>query len=209
MFAAYLFCLLAGGALVGAAAIFGGKELEVGGHDVGGHGGDADGAHATGWLPFMSFQFWTFALAFFGLTGTVLTLLDLASTVPTLLTSLVLGLSTGTGVSMAVRKLRTQHVSSSIGSGDIVGKSAIVRLPLGAGSAGKIRLSVKAQVIDLVATTDDKDEIATGEEVLVTEMVDGRAVVVRAVRVEQSTAPEAETLPASPAPTRPDGQEGQ
>lgn len=210
MLAAYLFCLLAGGALVGASAIFGGKDVDVGGHaDVGGghdHAGDADGAHATGWLPFMSFQFWTFALAFFGLTGTVLTWMGLASMVPTLIASLALGLGTGTAVSSLVRKLRTQTVSSSVGSSDIVGRSGVVKLPLKAGSPGKIRMSVKAQVIDVVATTDDKDEIAVGEEILVTEMQDGRAVVVRAVRVEEQSSREAEQVSAPATRSRPEGQ---
>lgn len=209
MLAAYLFCLLAGGALVGAAAIFGGKDVDVGAHgggDLHGHAGDADGAHATGWLPFFSFQFWTFALAFFGLTGTVLTLLGLASFLPTLIASTVLGLGTGTAVSTLIRKLRTQTVSSSVGIKDLVGRSGIVKLPLAAGSAGKIRLNVKEQVIDLLAITDDKEEIRIGEEVLVTEMQDGRAVVVRAVRVEESGAQEAEASTATRA-VRSKGQE--
>lgn len=214
MLAAYLFCLLAGGALVGAAAIFGGKDVDVGGHGDAdldashGHAGDAHGAHATGWLPFFSFQFWTFALAFFGLTGTVLTLLSLASMVPTLIASTVLGLGTGTAVSTLIRKLRTQTVSSSVGATDFVGRSGIVKLPLRAGSAGKIRVTVKEQVIDLLAMTDDKEEIAVGEEVLVTEMLDGRAVVVRAVRVEEQGAREVETAAADTTRARPNGQEG-
>lgn len=199
MLAAYLFCLLAGGALVGVSAIFGGKDVDVGAHgdaSVDGHAGDADGAHATGWLPFFSFQFWTFALAFFGLTGTVLTLMGLASMFPTLMASTVIGLGSGTLVSTIIRKLRSQTVSSSAGAQDFVGRSAIVRVPAKAGSAGKIRMNVKGQVIDLLAITDEKEEIAAGEEVLVTEMQDGRAVVVRAVRVEEPGKREAETASA-------------
>lgn len=216
MLAAYLFCLLAGGALVGASAIFGGKDVDAGGHldgdadmsgDAHAHAGDAHGAHATGWLPFFSFQFWTFALAFFGLTGTVLTLLGLASALPTLLASTVLGLGSGTAVSTLIRKLRTQTVSSGVAVGDFVGRSGIVKLPLKAGSAGKIRLTIKEQVIDLLAVTDEKEEIAIGEEILVTEMQDGRAVVVRAVRVEES-AHETETASAEANGARRKGQEG-
>ena len=216
MLAAYLFCLLAGGALVAISAVFGGKDADVGGHDASadgdvGAGGDVDvdghvhvdahghvdvahggAGHITDWLPFLSLQFWTFALAFFGLTGTILTLLDLASTIPTLIAALALGLGSGTAVSTAIKRLRKEHVSSSIGAGDFAGRSGIVRVPLKAGSAGKIRISAKGQLIDLIATTDETEEIAAGEEVLVTEMQDGRAVVVRAVRVEQPSAHEAE-----------------
>lgn len=217
MLAVYLFCLLAGGALVAASAIFGGKDADLGSHDgdLGGHdasadadadadmdaGGDVeaghdvthgDATHVAGWLPFLSLQFWTFALAFFGLTGTILTLLGLASSIPTLIAALVLGLGSGTAVSTVIRRLRTQTVSSGMSVGDFAGRSGVVRLPLKAGSTGKIRLSAKGALIDLIAVTDEKEEIAAGEEVLVTEMQDGRAVVVRAVRVEQPDAHEAE-----------------
>lgn len=218
MLAVYLFCLLGGGALVAASAIFGGKDADLGGHDASADadaGADVDASadgsvahgdatHVTGWLPFLSLQFWTFALAFFGLTGTILTLLDLASTIPTLIAALALGLGSGTAVSTAIRRLRTQTVSSSLGAGDFAGRSGIVKVPLKAGSAGKIRISAKGQLIDLLAMTDEKDEIAAGEEVLVTEMQDGRAVVVRAVRVEQPGVHESEALSPEPGAPRVD-----
>ncbi|MBI2895521.1 MAG: DUF1449 family protein [Deltaproteobacteria bacterium] len=205
MLAVYLFCLVAGGLLVGASALLGGKEADLGDAHVGdadlgdadlggAHVGDADiggDAHGpgeatptAGWLPFLSMQFWTFALAFFGLTGTALTLLGLASFLPTLIAALAVGLGSGTAVSYVLRRLRADTVSSSIGEKDFVGRSAVVRLPIAADSPGKIRLTVKEQVIDLVATTDEKEPIAAGEEVLVIQINETRAQVVRAVRVE-------------------------
>ena len=215
MLAVYLFCLLAGGALVAASAIFGGKDADLGGHgadaggdvdvdvdvdvSVDGHAGElghGDAAHAGTWMPFLSMQFWTFALAFFGLTGTVLTLLALASTVPTLLAALALGLGSGTAVSTAIRRLRTETFSSALGGKDFVGRSGVVRVPLKAGSPGKVRVAAKGQLIDLIAVTDDEEEIASGEEVLVTEMQNGRAAVVRAVRVEQPRTHEPEAVAA-------------
>lgn len=214
MLAVYLFCLVAGGLLVGASALLGGKDADLGSHagdahlgdadlgdadvgdaDVGdAHVGDADiggdahapgeAVHTAGWLPFLSMQFWTFALAFFGLTGTALTLLGLASFVPTLIAALAVGLGSGTAVSYVLRRLRADTVSSSVGEKDFVGRSAVVRLPIAVDSPGKIRLTVKEQVIDLVATTDETEPIAAGEEVLIIQLNETRAHVVRAVRVE-------------------------
>jgi hypothetical protein len=195
MLTTYLFCLVAGGLLIGASALLGGKEADVGGHGADAHAGDADGGdahahdagHATAWVPFLSMQFWTFALAFFGLTGTVFTLLDLAPLVPTLVAALGLGLGSGTAVSYTLRKLRTDRVSSGVAQKDYVGRSGVVRLPISADSPGKVRVSVKEQVIDLIATTDEAEPLKPGEEVLVIQMNENRAQVVRAVRVETTS----------------------
>ena len=57
-------------------------------------GGDA--AHDALWLPFFSLRFWTFSLASFGLTGTLLQLL-IGVTAVVLPASLVTGMAVGTG----------------------------------------------------------------------------------------------------------------
>src|SRR5262245_17055271 len=101
MLVAYVVALGVGGTLVLASLLFGGKDHDSdgggAGHDAGGHGHDTDGhAHdadkamilagstaiekhgaigdaALSLLPVTSIRFWTFFLAFFGLTGLTLT----------------------------------------------------------------------------------------------------------------------------------------
>ena len=51
--------------------------------------------------------------------------------------------------------------------------------PCGKNQSSKVRLLVKGQMVDLIATTDDPGEIGAREEVLVVEVKEGTAVVAR------------------------------
>jgi len=188
MFLAYVFSLVVGGAFLAVSSIFGGKDV---GHDVGG-GHDLhsmDSAHhgaavEASWVPFLSLQFWMFAFAFFGLTGTVLEGLGLAGGLVTAGTAIGLGLGAGLSASYALHRLKHDKVESNVGASDFIGRNATALLPIAKGQTGKVRVQIKGQLVDLTATTEDDDAIGAKDEVMVIEMREHIAVVERRDRAE-------------------------
>ena len=149
--------------------------------DAGGHGS------AGGFLfTFLSLRFWTFFLAFFGLTGLVLTGLDLVSAPWIgLVSALALGgLSGGSAVSV-IRALAKDDSGAIASSRDYVGKTARVIVPADSpAGVGKVRVDIKGAQVDLLATGVDSDALRGREEVLIVEMDGPRA---RVARLESST----------------------
>jgi len=204
MLSLYLACLAFGGIFLGASVLMGGgghgdhdagggghgDHDAGGGHDhdaahgaAGGHGhGHAHGQESGGggpWLAFLSLRFWTFALATFGLTGTLLTLggfLPSAALVAGV--SGTVGVGTGFAVATAFNRLRSYAPSSSVELRDYVGQSGKVLLPVAKGQLGKVRVEIRDRTIDLPAVTDDAEgDFARGDEVLVLGIKGNHAVV--------------------------------
>jgi membrane protein implicated in regulation of membrane protease activity len=127
------------------------------------------GVDAGVWLPFLSVRFWTFFACFFGVTGTILTILN-SGFIITLITSLVLGVSTGWLASYVMYKLSKEQVSSGVTTKDYVGLSGKVLLSIKSGKQGQIRCFIKGSYVDIVAETDSDELISRGAEVLIIEM---------------------------------------
>lgn len=201
----YLSSLIVGGVLLGASILLGGHDdadLEAGGDvDVdgdfeGGFDADADadfeadggldqdvGGHGdlSGILfSFLSLRFWTFFLAFFGLTGLVLGGLDLVSSEWLGLgLALAMGLSTGFGAMTVIRKLSSDTTGRAVSSGDYVGKTARVVVPFEGQGVGKVRVDIKGSSVDLLASGLEEEGYDGKEEVLIVEMDGARARVAR------------------------------
>ncbi|GAB5543626.1 MAG: hypothetical protein SangKO_033860 [Sandaracinaceae bacterium] len=204
---AYLVSLIVGGVLLGASILLGGKDLEVDADadadldldldadgdadldldadidgeadgfdkDVGGHG------DFSGFLfMFLSLRFWTFFLAFFGLTGIVLDGLNLVSS-PWLGLGLALGmgLATGAGAMSVIRMLGSDTSGQAVRSTDYIGKTARVVVPFEGSSVGKVRVDIKGTSVDLLASGLEEDGYQGKEEVLIVEMDGARARVAR------------------------------
>ena len=118
---------------------------------------------------FLSFRFWTFAMAGFGMLGSLLHYTGLGSFAGTLTASLLVGLVSGLGASWTFRFLGNKSLNSGAGAGELVGQVGKVLLPPNASGRAKVRLFVKGQIIDYVATTDDKS-LEPGTSVLVEEL---------------------------------------
>jgi membrane protein implicated in regulation of membrane protease activity len=131
------------------------------------------------WLPFLSIRFWTFFACFFGVTGTILTVLGNGFIV-TLLTSLGMGIATGWLAAYAMHKLSREQVSSGITEKDYVGLSGKVKISVKKGKQGSIRCFVKGSLVDVIAEADTEELIPIGEEVLIIEMNGAVAKVVPA-----------------------------
>lgn len=144
-----------------------GGDHEVG-HDFG-HGTDHD--HGGGlWLPFFSLRFWTYLMAGFGLTGLLFTYLNLAPAAVVPIFAGGVGIVAGLSVSLAMRYLRRSEASSGINAGDVRGHEAEVLVPVRPGAPGKVRLIVKGDTIDFLATTDGPAELGVGSVAIVLDM---------------------------------------
>ncbi len=197
----YLFALIVGGVLLGASILLGGDhgdadadadvdvdaDADVDAHadvhvdhshgsmDVGGHG-TADFFLWT----FRSIRFWTFFLAFFGLTGLALTWLGLIeSPLVGLALSLGMGGVTGLAAAAVLRRLSSDESGSVASANDYVGKTARVVVPVTKGGVGKVRLQLRGTTVDVLATTDDDESYSSREEVLIIEMDGTRARIAR------------------------------
>lgn len=191
----YLFSLVLGGVLLGASMLLGGHgdghaEVHVGHVDA----GNADGHDSVGGfegflVAFLSMRFWTFFLAFFGLTGVVLDGLGLvSSTVVSAVLSVGMGLVTGLGAVLLMRRLRADDSNSAASAKDYVGKSGRVLVGFGPGQTGKVRLEVRGSSIDLMAAPIGTETFTTKEEVIVVEM-DGMRVRVARMDPERLSRP--------------------
>jgi|SRR5690606_21811331 len=151
-------------------------DHDVGAHALDGHHGQVD----AGFLPiFLSLRFWTFGLLAFGMAGSLLHYLELAAMPLALGAALLMGLMSGGLASWVFRSLSQQQVSSGAAEDEAVGQVGKVLIGLHRHGRGKVRIQLKGQTLDLIATTDDA-ELSEGEQVLIEEMRDGQAHVSRA-----------------------------
>lgn len=197
MLTLYLVALALGGTFVVASLLLGGKgDSHVDhGADAGGHApGDAGDAHhgadkdvsgdlALVWLPVTSLRFWTFFLAFFGLTGTVLTVLEvLPSATVTGIIAGVIGYASGWGVVAVIRAFSKNQIDSSVSERDYIGATARVMVPVGPEKLGKVRVELKGRTVELLARTEDPAVIEPSRSVMIYGMTDeGHALVTRSM----------------------------
>lgn len=190
MLGAYIVAAIVGGGLILFSALAGmGAHADVGGdmsHDVGGHDaghshdGGHDSDHDTGavWLPFLSLRFWTYAVGTFGLIGTILSLTKASIEPMTLIIAASTGVFMGTVAAYLVRFLSRTESTSSVGDKDFLGAIAKVSVPIGA-LPGKVRTTVKGDIIDMVALGENGETFGQGEEVMIVGIEGNSARVVR------------------------------
>jgi membrane protein implicated in regulation of membrane protease activity len=176
----YLAALIVGAGTIVMQLVFAGHG-DAGGHDVGGgHDASHDASHDVGaWSIFLSARFWTFAFLAFGMVGALITTFGFAGTTFTLLLAIASGLAAGLVAGFTFRALRHANASTSASLDETVGQIGRVLLPCAKGKVGKVRLELKGQSVDVLATTGD-DEIAIGKRVVIEEVRGGIAHVTRA-----------------------------
>lgn len=128
---------------------------------------------------FLSLRFWTFTFLAFGLSGSLIHYLDLANSAVTLGVAIALGLGAGLLASLTFRALAGAEANSGATARDAVGQVGRVMIPLSKGARGKIRIELKGQTVDYVATTDD-EQLEEGQMVMIEEMRETTAHVSRA-----------------------------
>ena len=153
-----------------------------------GHGNVADLGHGIEgttkprakrpFLPFLSFRFWTFGAAFFGLTGTVLTTLALSVEPLVLGLSSAVGLSVGTLSAWVIRALRKPVGQRRMRAGDLTGSAGELLLSLKPAGVSKVRVQGAGGVHELIAVAAEGQAIPKGARVIVLGIDDeGRARV--------------------------------
>lgn len=178
----YLFALVLGGVLLGASMLLGGHGE---GHPDTGSVPHADGSDtAVGvesfLVAFLSMRFWTFFLAFFGLTGVVLDGLGLvSSTIVAGVLSGAMGLFAGVAAVWVMKRVRGDESNSAASSKDYAGKIGRVLVGFGPGREGKIRVEIRGSSIDLLAVPFEDGTFAPKDEIVVIEMDGMHAKVAR------------------------------
>ncbi len=145
--------------------------------------GDADVAGGLdgllSWMPITSMRFWTFFLAFFGLSGALLTGLGVM-TAPAIGLGVSLGLGYVAGMSAAkiFRKLHKSQPSSSLSTDDYVGERGVVLVAISKEAPGKIRVQMMRRSVEMIAHTEDDHRFAVEDTVMVYAVRDDGGVMV-------------------------------
>ncbi len=148
-------------------------EASAGGADgPGGAGSQAhDGAaHGPGWAGmFLSLRFYLFAAMGFGTVGTPASWLGWAPPTATLVAATIAALLLGVGGSLAFRALSGQTLTSGASQVDLPGQLGRVLIACEKGRRGKVRVQVRGQLVDLLATTEE-ERLEPGSAVIVQEV---------------------------------------
>jgi membrane protein implicated in regulation of membrane protease activity len=169
---AYLAAAVVGAVLLVASLLGVGHD-----HDA---GHDAAGEHASPALALLSVRVWTYVLAFGGATGLLLRFVAHVPEPWRALASLAVGVVAATLARTVIGRASRAGASGTVRSSDLVGRTAGVVVPFESGATGKVRVRVAGSEVDLLATTDDGEPLAGGDEVLILELKgDGGAVVTR------------------------------
>lgn len=104
---------------------------------------------------FMSLRFYMFAAIGLGLVGAPVTAFELSPPGLTLAVALLTAFGVGTLASFGFRWLGRETLSSGATETELVGHVGRVLVACGKGRRGKVRLTVRGQTLDFVATTDE------------------------------------------------------
>jgi membrane protein implicated in regulation of membrane protease activity len=147
------------------------------GHDGGGH----HAAHGPGLMSLRAASYGVFT---FGFVGGTLHVLGLTSPTAALAIALVAGVAVMLAVGFTFQRLGDPTVSGEAGLHEARGATGRVLVGCARGREGKVRVTLKGQTVDMLATTDE-DDIPAGAEVVVTDVQDMVARVARAAARER------------------------
>lgn len=173
MWLVYAIALILGGGVV-LLQVLAGADHHIGSADAA-----LDAHHAPSGPGILSTRSLTFAFFAFGLVGTVLHVLRLASRGAVLSLAVASGLVAGLVAGLAFRALGHAGASGEAGFHEAKGQRARVLVPCARAQRGKIRARIKGQLVDMMATTDEA-QIGAGREVLIVDVKDDVAHVVTA-----------------------------
>ena len=151
-------------------------QMIMGDHAHGTHGADGHGGHGKELGPshiaddavalLLSFRFWIFFALAFGLSGTLMNTFGLASPLVVGLIAAFAGIGSGLFAALAFRTAHRMSISSTADARDAIGQTGRVLVACSKGNVGQVRVALKGQTVDLMATTDE-EAIARGQSVLV------------------------------------------
>ncbi len=119
------------------------------------------------WLAFMSMRFVTYFMGIFGIFGLVLMYFGNMSGTTSGVVSALVALVLGYGGALLNRYLKVEGETSGVTRDDYVGVLGRTTVPIRASQPGKVRVSIKGDVIDMIALSEGDKDIAMGEEIVV------------------------------------------
>jgi membrane protein implicated in regulation of membrane protease activity len=174
------------GPLLGSGGHAGATPGDVATPGHGGSHGDAGGHAGAGAASiFISLRFYMFAAIGFGAVGAPVTALGASSPGLTLAVALGTGLGIGVLAALGFRALGRGSLNSGTAPAELLGQVGRVLVACEKGRVGKVRLTVRGQIVDVAATTDEL-RLEPGSGIIVEE--------VHAARVHVCAAP-SELLP--------------
>jgi membrane protein implicated in regulation of membrane protease activity len=147
-----------------------GHDVGGGGHDFG-HGASAGDHHPTTGPGLMSMRSISYGVFAFGFVGGALHVLGMAGPVAALVVGVLSGLAAALLAGLTFRNLADVEASGEAGLHEARGFPARVIVDCARGREGKVRLVLKGQTVDALATTDE-ESIAVGAEVVIVEVRD-------------------------------------
>jgi membrane protein implicated in regulation of membrane protease activity len=174
MWLLYLLALILGGGLLLVQMLAGGHE-----HDVDTDLGHVDDTHPYDGPGLLSIRSAMYGVFSFGLVGGALHVLGLARPGLALAAGVATGLLTTLFVGLTFRHLGDPSASGEAGFHEARGQRGRVLVACSREHRGKIRVLLKGQHVDMLATTDE-ESIPVGSEVVVAEVRDEVAHVRRA-----------------------------
>lgn len=176
----YIATLVVGGVLLASSMLLGDHDGDIGAdHAFEAHADAAGDGLSALLVGFRSFRFWIFFSAFFGLTGLVITGFGLVgSKILVAVIALGMGFFAGSLATWVLRRLSIEETGKVPTSGDYVGKTARVLVPIEAGGMGKVRLALGGTSVDMVATAEG-ETLAAGDSAVIIEIEGTTAKVTR------------------------------
>jgi hypothetical protein len=157
-------------------------------HSVSGHG---DGLHNTSvdwvsWIPLLSLRFWIFSSAAFGLIGVLLGAINKGSDATRFVAALVGGSLTGTVVWALFRYTRRLDQTDGASVSHLSGQQARVVVPINGTTAGKVRLQVQGQTVELLAKAEPGVVLEIDANVFIVSMTGTFADVIPTAQLESN-----------------------
>lgn len=176
----FVVCALVGGILI-LVSLLGADhslDLHADAHFEAGHGIDHDGdSSILGHLPFLSMRFWAYGLAAFGLAGYLLAVLGRLPSATALPIAIIAGLIVGSAVVYTLRAVSRSMGSTGASINELLGAEGKVTVAIRGETPGRIRCSLKGEIIDLLAVTEPGQTLDIGTAVIITTIENDRARV--------------------------------
>lgn len=141
-------------------------DVDHGGLDAG-HHIDATLGASDFWLAFLSVRFVTYFMGVFGLFGLLFTFFSGLPQLTVTVISLISAFVIGYGGALVFRLLKNDGETSGVTSRDYVGALGSTLVPIKASVPGKVRVTIKGDVLDMLALSEGDKEIPRGEEIVV------------------------------------------
>ena len=144
-------------------------DAEVGIHETSlsdaSHGGEG-ARKKRRWLPFLSFRFWTFTSAFFGLTGSLLTWAEISEPLTAILSGLI-GATVGTSLSLLIKQLSAPVSSGLTTERALIGQVGELVFPWNPGEVSKVRLELGHGQKELLVRAQENTPLPKGTRVVI------------------------------------------